>query len=83
MACGVPVIAANSSCLPEISGGMLRYFNPESVEEMSACMEEALEDAELRRELSEKGIARAAQFSWRRCAQETLAVLKEQLANDN
>ena len=38
MACGVPTIAANSSCLPEISGGVLRYFNPTSVEQMSDCM---------------------------------------------
>ena len=31
MACGIPTIAANSSCLPEISGGVLRYFDPYSV----------------------------------------------------
>ena len=29
MACGVPTIASSSSCLPEISGGVLRYFDPE------------------------------------------------------
>jgi glycosyltransferase involved in cell wall biosynthesis len=75
MACGVPVIAANSSCLPEISGGLLRYFNPESVEEMSFCMEEALQNGDLRKELSEKGPSRAKDFDWRRCAEETLAVL--------
>jgi len=80
MACGVPAIAANSSCLPEISGGVLRYFHPESVEEISTCMEEALENSNLRRELSEKGKRRAAEFDWRRCAEETLGVLKQQLA---
>ena len=42
MACGVPTIAANTSCLPEISGGVLRYFNPNSVEDMAACMESVL-----------------------------------------
>ena len=81
MACGVPTIASNASCLPEVSGSVLRYFNPESVEEMAACMEEVLEDNQLRAELSEEGIARARRFDWRRCAQETLAVLKHQLAN--
>lgn len=79
MACGVPTIAANSSCLPEISGGVLKYFNPESVEEMSACMEEVLEKGDVRRELAEKGPVRAQQFDWRRCAEETMAVLKQQL----
>jgi glycosyltransferase involved in cell wall biosynthesis len=80
MACGVPTITANSSCLPEISGGVLRYFDPESVEEMSACMEEALENEQLRSELSKKGQLRAREFDWRRCAEETMMVLKKQLA---
>jgi len=75
MACGVPTIAANSSCLPEISGGVLRYFDPESVDEMAVGMEEALENAGLRRELAEKGRFRAGQFDWRRCAEQTLAIL--------
>jgi glycosyltransferase involved in cell wall biosynthesis len=77
MACGVPTITANSSCLPEISGGVLRYFDPTSEEEMSLCMEAVLESADLRRELSEKGRGRAAQFEWRRCAEQTLAILAQ------
>jgi glycosyltransferase involved in cell wall biosynthesis len=75
MACGIPTIAANSSCLPEVSGGLLRYFAPESIEDMAACMEEALENPVLRQELSKKGLSRAAEFDWRRCASETLAIL--------
>jgi glycosyltransferase involved in cell wall biosynthesis len=75
MASGVPTIASNASCLPEISGGRLRYFDPESVEEMSACMEEALENQALRCELVEKGKLQASQFDWRRCAEQTLAIL--------
>lgn len=77
MACGTPTIAANSSCLPEVSGGVLRYFDPCSEEEMSACIEAALESQELRRDLSDKGRHRAAQFEWRRCAEQTLAVLAQ------
>lgn len=75
MACGTPTIASRSSCLPEISGGVLRYFDPTSEEEISACMDTVLEDGDLRRALSERGRARAAQFEWRRCAQQTLAIL--------
>jgi glycosyltransferase involved in cell wall biosynthesis len=77
MACGTPTIAANTSCLPEISGGVLRYFDPSSDEEMSACMEKVLENSDLRRELSEQGRIRAGQFEWRRCAEQTLAVLAQ------
>ncbi len=77
MACGTPTIAAASSCLPEISGGVLKYFDPSSEEEMSACLEAVLEDEGLRRELSRKGRDRARQFEWRRCAEQTLAILAQ------
>jgi glycosyltransferase involved in cell wall biosynthesis len=82
MACGIPTIAANSSCLPEISGGVLRYFDPQSVEAIAACMQEVLEDDSLRKELIEKGRLRANAFGWRRCAKETLALLAQLARND-
>jgi glycosyltransferase involved in cell wall biosynthesis len=77
MACGVPTIASNSSCIPEISAGRLRYFDPLSVEEMVQEIELALTDTELRQELRDAGLERASVFSWRRCAQETLRVLEQ------
>ena len=77
MACGVPVVASNASCLPEISGGVLKYFEPDSVEDMAACMESALEDNQLRKTLAWEGKQRAAFFDWQRCARETLAILKQ------
>jgi glycosyltransferase involved in cell wall biosynthesis len=75
MACGAPVVAANSSCLPEVSGGVLRYFDPLSVEDMTNCIEGVLESETARRELSREGPARVGCFSWERCARETLEVL--------
>jgi len=75
MACAAPAVVAATSCLPEVSGGVLRYFDPLSLEAMAACMEEVLENSTLQRELSTKGLARAQQLSWRRCAQETLELL--------
>lgn len=76
MACGAPSICSNASCLPEISGGVLRYFDPYSAEEMACCIEKALESESLRSKLSMEGKKRASQFSWRRCAEETLVILK-------
>jgi glycosyltransferase involved in cell wall biosynthesis len=75
MACGVPTIASNASCLPEISGGVLRYFDPSSVTEMADALEEALSSQELRTELSTRGVQRAADFDWRKCAEQTLSLL--------
>jgi glycosyltransferase involved in cell wall biosynthesis len=77
MACGVPTIAANTSCLPEISGGVLRYFNPNSVKDMAACMETVLLSRDLQAELVELGRERAQKFSWDLCAQETLSVVEQ------
>ena len=77
MACGVPTIASSASCIPEVSGGVLEYFDPYSEEEMAAAIERALDDSSLRHRLREKGLARAAEFSWARCAADTLQVFIE------
>lgn len=83
MACGVPTIASSTSCLPEVSGGALKYFDPLSVEDLANCMEEVLESADVKKELSEKALARANTFDWQRSAEQTLEVLKQQLVNGN
>lgn len=76
MACGIPTIVANNSCLPEISGGVLRYFDPCSVPDIAACMEAVLLSGDLQAELAEKGRERAQKFSWDLCAQQTVAVVE-------
>ena len=75
MACGAPTIVSNSSCLPEVSGNALVYFDPLSIEEIAAQMESALGNDELRSQLRTRGLARAKEFSWQKCAQKTLEVL--------
>jgi glycosyltransferase involved in cell wall biosynthesis len=74
MACGTPTVASNASCLPEISGDALEYFDPYSIEDMAERIRRALEQSELRLRLRDGGLARASQFSWERCARETLQV---------
>jgi len=75
MACGVPTVASKTSCLPEISGNALAYFDPLSCEEMAACMQTVLRSSELQIRLRQNGIARASEFTWERCARQTLDVL--------
>lgn len=75
MACGTPTVVSGTSCLPEVSGNALEYFDPRSVEDIASRMESVLFDSELRERLSRRGRERAAQFSWERCARETLDVL--------
>jgi glycosyltransferase involved in cell wall biosynthesis len=80
MACGTPAIAANASCLPEVSGSTLVYFNPLSVDEIAACMKRVLDDAQLRRDISERGKAFVARYEWQHCADATLQLLKASAA---
>lgn len=75
MACGVPTIAANSSCLPEISGNALRYFDPQFPDEIARTMEGVLFNEELAQSLVQSGLIRARAFSWEKCARETLDML--------
>jgi glycosyltransferase involved in cell wall biosynthesis len=82
MACGVPTIAASSSCLPEISGGILRYFNPDFIDDMALCMETVLLSRDLQSELAQRGRERAQKFSWELCAEETLGVVEQVAQRD-
>ncbi|HEX4602762.1 MAG TPA: glycosyltransferase family 1 protein [Candidatus Angelobacter sp.] len=75
MACGVPTVTSRTSCLPEISGNALAYFDPLSIDDMAACMHSVLVDAHFKDRLRKNGIERARQFTWERCAQQTLQVL--------
>lgn len=79
MACGVPTVVSNSSCLPEVSGGVLEYFDAHSVEEMAETIQRALENSGLRDQLRDKGLGRAAEFSWERCARETMHIFTKTL----
>jgi glycosyltransferase involved in cell wall biosynthesis len=74
MACGVPVAASSASSIPEIGGDAALYFNPLDVESISDVLCRLLSDAGLQDEMRNRGLARAAQFSWQRAAAETKAV---------
>jgi glycosyltransferase involved in cell wall biosynthesis len=53
MACGTPVLASNSSCIPEICGSGAVFFNPFDEEELASLMEELLSKPEKSKKLSE------------------------------
>ena len=61
MACGCPVASSSAASLPEIYGNAARLFDPTSVEDMVAAIEEVLDQPEPWRE---RGLARAATFTW-------------------
>ena len=75
--CGTPVVVSQSSSLPEVGGDAALYFDPTSKEAMKAQIVKVLHDPELRAQMIAKGKQQLAQFSWERCARETLAVLED------
>lgn len=76
MACGAPVVAADTSSLPEVVGGAGLLVDPHRPAEIAAAAQRLLDSAYLRGELAAAGPRRAASFTWERCARETLAVLE-------
>ena len=77
MSCGTPVLASKTSSLPEVvdDAGLLLY--PHDPEAWSDAVLRLMENPKLRQSLSQKGLERAAQFTWERCARQTLGVLTE------
>jgi glycosyltransferase involved in cell wall biosynthesis len=68
MACGAPVIASNTSNLPEVVGMAEALFDPHDPASMAERIQAALQDHLLRRRLVENGARRAAEFTWEESA---------------
>lgn len=73
----VPIVAANSTCIPEIVEDSALLFEPESSEDLSLKMKRILTDSDLRETLIKKGQRRAQDFSWEKTARKTLDILEE------
>ena len=73
MANSCPVVASNVSSLPEVVGKAGILVDPHNIEDIARGIKEALTR---RNELVKKGLHQYRQFSWEKCAKETLEVLK-------
>ncbi len=76
MACGIPTIVSKAGSLPEITGGAAFLVDPTNPKEIAKAMRVILEDEDKRKELRTKGLKRAKEFSWPKCAKETLALIE-------
>jgi len=77
MACGVPVIAANGTALPEAVGNAGIMAPPENPEIWAEAMHSVLSDPELQETMSQKGLQRAQLFTWRKTAEKVLEAYSE------
>jgi len=76
MACGTPVVASNTSAIPEVAGEAGILVPPHDVVALAGALERVLADAALRADLRARGLAQAARFTWQRSAEATLALYR-------
>ncbi|MBV8802449.1 MAG: glycosyltransferase family 4 protein, partial [Gammaproteobacteria bacterium] len=74
-----PVITSRVAALPEIAGDAACLVDPLSITEISDAMQQILLSPTLQKQYIQKGIKRAKQFSWDKCAEETLKVYQKAL----
>lgn len=77
MASGVPVAAAKAGALPETCGEAAVLFDSDNIDEMAAAIKTVTTDAAARALLIERGLVRSKIYDWKKCAEETVRVLKE------
>jgi O-antigen biosynthesis alpha-1,2-mannosyltransferase len=80
MAHGLPVVASETSSLPEVGGDAALYVDPHDTKDMAEKIIKAVEDKVQREAMMERGLARAGIFTWRRTAEANLQVYNEVLA---
>jgi len=77
MAAEIPVIASNTSAMPEVCGDAAELFDPHNEDQLAAALLRVATDERRRRELVGRGRGRAQEFTWEKAVTETLAVYRE------
>jgi glycosyltransferase involved in cell wall biosynthesis len=80
MACGIPVLVSDQSCLPEVTKGAALMVNPDDVEALSETLEKGIKDNDWRSSSVIHGQLVAASYGWERCIDETAALYHNILA---
>ncbi|MEO8460931.1 MAG: glycosyltransferase family 1 protein [Dokdonella sp.] len=80
MACGVPALTSNASSLPEVAGNAALLVDPLDETAISDGLRKLLDDADWRSSAIAAGLARASEFTWQRCVQNTVSVYQEAFA---
>ena len=77
MASAVPVVTSNTSSLPEVVGDAALMVDPYDVDELASTLARVLKDADLREDLSRRGLERVKRFNWYRVARNILGIYYE------
>jgi glycosyltransferase involved in cell wall biosynthesis len=80
MACGAPVVASNSSSIPEVVGDAGILVDATDPDDIADGIERVVLSEETTADLRRRGLERSREFTWHRCAQLTVAAYHEALA---
>jgi glycosyltransferase involved in cell wall biosynthesis len=75
-ACGTVVVTSNCSSLPEVGGNAALYVDPYDSYALADTIFQAISDQHARREYTQRGLERVAQFSWEKTAQKTVELYR-------
>ncbi len=74
MACGCPIVTATTCAPPEVCAGAAELVDPLDVQAITAGMRKVLSDSALREKMITRGLERAKDFGWEKCARQVLEV---------
>lgn len=77
MACGTPVVTCRNSSLEEVGGDVAFYVDPDDIESMARYMENFENETLKKEDLIERNVKQSMNFTWDRCARQTLEVYKK------
>ncbi|OZI41826.1 glycosyltransferase family 4 protein [Bordetella genomosp. 4] len=77
MKSGVPIVCSDRASLPEVAGPGALMFEAEDIAAQRECIVRGLEDEDWRRREVSRSLAHASQFSWERCARQTVEIYAE------
>lgn len=77
MASGCPVLSSNRTSLPEVGGDAAEYFEPADESGFAEKLNSLACDTDKKQKLTSLGIERAAEFTWKRAAEQTFEVIKQ------
>lgn len=76
MACGVPTIVSDRSCLPEVTQGAAMMINPDDIDAFDLAIEQALDNDIWRKDAIWAGTKLSAHYSWARCVGKTADIYR-------
>jgi len=75
MACGIPVLCSDKGALKEAGGLSPLYFDSDNIDQIANCMQQIVEDKELKDNIVADSIVWAGEFNWEKTTKDTLKLI--------